>query len=98
MRRRRRYWLGRLLFGLACLAAVGLLALVLLAPWLAGPETSAEGWQMLLRLYADDAVVRRVSVAAALGLLVTAFVFFLPARPPPGDFPRQPPPSDVAGA
>jgi hypothetical protein len=78
--------MARLLFGLACAASAGLLGLVLLAPLLApGPA-----W---LSLFAHDAAVRRTAVASALGLLVTASVFFRPPgassrqrhrRPPPG--------------
>jgi hypothetical protein len=77
---------SRLLFGLACATAAGLLGLVLVAPLLApGPV-----W---LGLFAHDAAVRRTAVASALGLLVTASVFFRPPsngssrrqrRQPPG--------------
>ena len=79
----------RLLFGLACVASAGLLGLVLVAPLLApGPA-----W---LALFAHDAAVRRTAVASALGLLVTACVFF---RPPPGASARRnrrrPPPGAV---
>jgi hypothetical protein len=34
----------------------------------------------LFRLFADDATVRRTALASALGLFVTAWVFFRPAR------------------
>lgn len=75
----------RLLFGLACASSAGLLGLVLLAPLLpAGPA-----W---LALFAEDAAVRRTTVASALGLLVTACVFFRPQpAPPPRKRPRPPP-------
>jgi hypothetical protein len=81
---------ARLLFGLACATAAGLLGLVLLAPLLApGPA-----W---LGLFAHDAAVRRTAVASALGLLVTASVFF---RPPsaPSRRQRRPPPPGAVGA
>jgi hypothetical protein len=78
----------RLLFGLACAVSAGLLGLVLLAPLLAAGPT----W---LGLFAHDATVRRTAVASALGLLVTACVFF---RPPPASSRsnrRRPPPGAV---
>ena len=44
--------------------------------------------------------VRRTAVASAVGLMVTAFVFFKSPKPRPGTLPqpRLPPPTDVVGA
>ena len=79
----------RLLFGLVCAVSAGLIGLVLLAPVL----TPGPAW---LSLFACDAAVRRTAVASALGLLVTACVFF---RPPPDASSRRerrrPPPGAV---
>ena len=71
--RLRDFWLPRFLFvttlGLAALLA----AVVLLAPLLG--EEQRPG---LLSVFADDALVRRTALASALGLVVTAYVFFRP--------------------
>jgi hypothetical protein len=74
--RLRDLWLARALFTLTLGAALALIGAVLLAPWLvgAGPD------HPLLVLYANDATVRRTSLASALGLTATAFVFFRPSR------------------
>jgi hypothetical protein len=95
--RLRDFWVPRLLFfGTLCIAGVLALA-VALAPWLLGllstPETG-------VRLFAEDATVRRTALASALGLTVTAFFFF---RPPPAPRPvkkpsRNSPPGNIAGA
>jgi len=81
----------RLLFGLACAASAGLLGLVLVAPLLApGPA-----W---LALFAGDPAVRRTAVASALGLLVTACVFFRPQPGSPSARKRPRPPPGALGA
>jgi hypothetical protein len=96
----RSYWLpwllGRLIFGLSAV----LLVLVLLAPLLDNGMPQPEGWSRLLALFARDATLRRTAVASAIGLLVTAYIFFRPAEPlpPPQRQPKPPPPSGVAGA
>lgn len=64
-------WLPRLLFLVTVVAATALAGLVLVAPWL----QHSGG---LIELFADDLVVRRTALAAAAGLMVTAFVFFRP--------------------
>jgi hypothetical protein len=69
----RDFWLPRLLFA-ATLGAAGVIAvLVLAAPWLA--DRNQPG---ILSLFAGDVVVRRTSLASAVGLVVTAYVFFRP--------------------
>jgi hypothetical protein len=98
----RRPWLPRLLFRLAWAQSAALLALVLLAPMLDRGGAPGHGWRRALGLFARDAAVRRTAVAAGLGLLVTAHVFFRPpALPRPASSRRQPPrmpPTSVAGA
>jgi hypothetical protein len=69
---------ARLLFAIAWLLAGLIGGLVLVAPWLP-PELEGSGWGRLVRLFAEDALVRRTAIACAVGLAVTAHVFFLPA-------------------
>jgi hypothetical protein len=58
------------------LLALTLLGLVLVAPWL--DTNGARGWGRVLALFAEDRAVRRTGLASALGLVVTAYVFFRP--------------------
>jgi hypothetical protein len=82
----------RILFGLAVGAALLLLLLVLAAPWF---DDTAHDSRDAVALFARDATLRRTSIASAVGLIVTACVFFrrrrLPSPPPR-------PPSSNAGA
>jgi hypothetical protein len=96
-------WLPRLLFHFTLAVSALLLALVFLAPVLHNHFLPPGRWSSLLALFARDAAVRHTSVAAALGLLVTAWVFFRPPRllprPPGRRGPRgKLPPPDIAGA
>lgn len=65
-----------LLFGLNLLLAAALVALVVLAPVLQGQAANPGGWSRLFQLFGQDAAVRRTALAAAAGLVVTAWVFF----------------------
>ncbi len=87
-------WLPRVLFFFTLLVAAILLAVVGAAPWLLTAWPSAP---RVLQLFATDATVRRVAAASAVGLAVTAFVFF---RTKGGSrAPRKVKPSrDIAGA
>jgi hypothetical protein len=67
------FWLPRLLFAVTVAVAGALAGVVVLAPWLDGINQSG-----LLALFARDAVVRRTTLASAVGLVVTAYVFFRP--------------------
>src|SRR5262249_41748808 len=67
--------LTRFFFWLACAVSAFLILLVLLAPLLDTGDAS-DGWELLLALFASDTTLRRTAIACALGLLVTAFVFF----------------------
>jgi cytochrome bd-type quinol oxidase subunit 2 len=94
--------LSRMLFILLCTVAFILATVALIAPWL-GPKTSTDLGDRIWNLFAQDSVVRRTALACALGLVVTAYVFF---RPP--NFFRNmlrkaksnqaPPPGNIAGA
>ena len=81
--------LPRLLYWLVSAVSLGMLGLLLAAPWL---DTSSR----LLGLFAADAVVRRTTFASALGMLVTARVFF--RAPPPDEPKRKRPRQDAVGA
>jgi hypothetical protein len=89
LERLRETWLPRLLFVLTSAAGLALLLAVTLAPYLFRANGPA-----LVRLFAQDAVVRRTAVASGLGLLVTACVFFRPVPPKEKDRP----PDRVVGA
>ena len=71
----RDYWLPLLLFVAALFVAVVLLTLVFAMPFAIEhlPLTHP-----LLEMFAEDATVRRSSIASAIGLIVTAFIFFRP--------------------
>ena len=93
----RDYWLPLMLFVGTMLAAAILLALVAAMPFVAEEVLVS---QPLLKLFADDTVVRRSSIAGAVGLIVTAWVFFRPnasllSRKPSA---KKPPPDTMAGA
>jgi len=93
--------LPRLLFRLAITLALLRFFLVILAPLGDNGEAQPAGWARLLALFARDAALRRTAVASAVGLLVTACVFFRPPlRPTPRKRKRTtaPPPPSVAGA
>jgi hypothetical protein len=77
---RRVFFVPRLLFALTVGLALALGGMVLLAPELDPGGPPADGWPHLVAVFARDAVVRRITAASALGLLVTAFVFFRPSR------------------
>jgi hypothetical protein len=59
--------------------AVALLGLVLVCP-------HVESDERVIQLFADDVVLRRVAVASAIGLVVTANVFFRPRRRTDSEF------------
>ena len=101
--RSRKLWLQRFLFVLPVAVSVALFAMVIAAPVLDNGDQAPKGAARLMALFARDAMVRRTGVAAGLGLLATACIFFRPAGPKrvPGSrgrAPRLPPPSNVAGA
>ncbi len=76
----RDYWLPLMLFTVATFVAAALLLLVAAMPFVAEYFVINND---LLSLFAGDAVVRRSSIAGAIGLIVTAFVFFRPRAAAP---------------
>ena len=79
--------LNRLLFLVTITLAIGLILLVLLAPYLLDPFKPVPLW---LNLFAHDLVVRRTSLVCGIGLFVTAMVFFRKRKkiPSPEQKPR----------
>lgn len=94
------HWLPRTLWGLTLSTATTLVGLVVLSPLVAGKVLPRTGAERVLQLFARDPLVRRTALASALGLAVTASVFFRPPRPQIGPQApragRTPPP--VVGA
>ncbi|MBL8795289.1 MAG: hypothetical protein JNM56_15395 [Planctomycetia bacterium] len=92
-----------LLFGVNLALAAALVSLVLVAPWLHGAAANPSRWSRLFLLFGEDAAVRRTALAAAMGLVVTACVFFRapapvkPAAPAKTTRPHIAPPN-VVGA
>ena len=87
-------WLPRCLFWLALAGSALLAMLLFLTPLLHREGTPTDERSRVLALFAQDASVRRTAFASAVGLTVTAFVFFRPnasvlgrksAKKPPGD-------------
>lgn len=92
-------WLPRFLFLVTVLLSLALAAAVFIAPIIELDNT--EGiLPDLQALFAWDITVRRTAVASAIGLMVTAFIFFR-ARGTAMEAARKkhrPPPSNIAGA
>lgn len=84
--------LRRLLFVLTVGAALLLLAGVIAAPWF---DDSAHDPRTPVALFARDPALRRTSLASAVGLIVTACIFFRRRRLP---LPPKRPPTTIAGA
>ncbi len=93
-------WLPRLLFRLTMLLATVLLGLLCLAPFIDPGTVLPRGGARVLDLFARDPVLRRTTMASALGLYVTAWVFFRPgarAGTPRRSKPPAPP-TTIVGA
>jgi hypothetical protein len=94
-------WLHRLLFLVTVASALTLALLVVLCPWLDSGGQPPEGWGRLTAAFARDGAVRRTAIAAAVGLVVTAWVFFRPgalSRLKGRKRPRLPPSGGSVGA
>jgi hypothetical protein len=98
----RRSWIQRFLLVLSVSISTALFVMVIAAPGLDNGEQAPKGAARLTALFARDAMVRRTAIAAGIGLLATACIFFRPANK--GRWasrrsgqPRVPPPT-VAGA
>jgi hypothetical protein len=67
--------LARLLFFLCLSIAVGLGLLIVFAPWM--PLTPNDDFSnRAYQLFAEDSIVRKTALVSAVGLWVTAVVFF----------------------
>jgi hypothetical protein len=90
-----------MLFWLTLGAAALLLLGVSAAPWILSMAGVHEGWWRIILLFANDTTLRRTAVASAIGLMVTAFVFFRPSslsRRASSKQLKLPPPANMAGA
>jgi hypothetical protein len=93
----------RLLFWLTVSVAGILIVSVGAAPLLDDPQADAASSSRLVTVFARDAAVRRTAIASALGLLVTAYVFFWPSartrlRLPRKSSKAKSPPTHMLGA
>jgi hypothetical protein len=91
----RDYWLPLMLFAGTLLVAAILVILVAVMPLLG--EHFLVSNQML-SLFAADVTVRRTSIAGAIGLIVTAWVFFRPNALARKSSSKKPPSDTMAGA
>jgi hypothetical protein len=92
----RDYWLPMMLFAVTLLFAILFLLLIIISPMLV---EYFDHTNRVLHLFSEDATVRRTCIAGAIGLLVTAFVFFRPNPiPPKKSSPKKPPSDTMAGA
>jgi ABC-type uncharacterized transport system permease subunit len=91
--RLRDFWLPRFLYFSTLLLAAALAGVVLAAPFL-----SVDKQPGLLSLFAGDVIVRRTALASAVGLAVTAYVFFRPGGVLFFKKTDKRPPSPMAGA
>lgn len=95
-------WLPRLLFLITVLLSLGLAAAVFISPLL-GADERAGLWSDMRSMFAGDMTVRRTAVASAIGLMVTAWIFFRTratsdAGHKSAKKAHRPPPGNVAGA
>ena len=94
-------WAPRLLFVVAIGMSVALFAMVFAAPALDNGGEANKGVARLLVLFARDVLVRRTALAAAVGLLATACIFFRNVRGRrswSGSRSSRRPPQNIAGA
>ena len=98
-----KFWLQRFLFFFSVSVSTTLFTVVIAAPAIDNGEQTPKGVARLAAVLARDTMVRRTAVAAGIGLLASACIFFRPAGPKRfpglrGRPPRLPPPSNIAGA
>ena len=97
------FWFPRLLFRVTFLLAIVLISLVFLAPLFGDHRTTAaQGATRWIALFAHDVVLRRTAIASAIGLGVTASIFYRPQirrRPaPPRPQPTSSGSENIVGA
>jgi hypothetical protein len=91
----RDYWLPLMLFAGTLLVAAILVILVAVMPLLSERFLVPN---QVLSLFAADVTVRRTSIAGAIGLIVTACVFFRPNALARKSSSKKPPGDTMAGA
>ena len=92
--RLRDVWLPGCCFVITLGTALLLAGAVLIVPWFADENPP----HPIVALFAHDMTVRRTSIASALGLAATAFIFFRPAGWFRKRDPKSDAPSNIAGA
>lgn len=94
-------WLCRFLFWLLLILSALLIALVVLCPVVDDGIARPESWRRFVTVFARDGTVRKTAIACAIGLTVTAYVFFREGQPPRPSARKNPsapaPPSGIAG-
>lgn len=95
--------MSRILFWTNLVTAVLLIALVLLCPLVDNGSETPDGAVRVVALFARDGALRRTALACAVGLTVTAFLFFRSPAGPPAPSESRPKrksvrPPTVAGA
>jgi hypothetical protein len=89
----------RILYWLTLTLAASLILLVFLSPALDNGGDQPQGVARYLALFARDHVLRRTAVASAIGLTVTACVFFrVPRNGAESRASTRPPHGNVVGA
>lgn len=90
----------RLFFWINTAIAVGLVGMVVLAPSIAPRMARLGTNHTAVQLFADDAAMRRTAIGSAIGLFVSAFVFFRgpSSRRNSWAADTKPPPRNVIGA
>ena len=76
MDRRANDWLNLLFHWLTVALAAGLMSLLLIAPWVDYSGDQPDRGLLVLRLFAQDVALRRIALVVALGLIITARIFF----------------------
>jgi hypothetical protein len=93
--------LPRMLFRLVVGMSFVLILLVIVSPFVHERLPRPTQWSRFLDVFAQDPTLRRTASAAAIGLLVTACIFFRQPGVPAPYAPKQgklPPPPNMAGA
>jgi hypothetical protein len=73
-------WVPRVLFRLTIFAAAVLVLAILISPVLDAGSPNPQHWRRVVAVCARDLTFRRIALASAAALTVTAYVFFRPSE------------------
>jgi hypothetical protein len=73
-------WVPRWLFWITVFAAGVLVLAVVLCPIIDDASAQSQPWRKIVAVCARDISFRRIAIASAAALFVTAFVFFRPSE------------------